>query len=157
MSANGRSIAPISSLQMVRPKGFLNTSDDNNTISMTTLPKPRYEAILSAAAPSNYDQRAYSASVTLPSYVPETSTSSISSIPFGFRPRTSTFGPDNDMEEILRGAREMKVLRSALAGKDRIAALEGELAGLYESYERLAEVHRKTWDGMVGMVLEDER
>jgi hypothetical protein len=142
---------------MVRPNGFLNTLDDN-TISMTVLPKPRYEAILSATAPSTYDQRTYSASVTLPSYVPETSTSSISSsTPLGFRPRTSTFGPDNDMEEILRGAREMKVLKSALAGNDRIAALESELAGLYESYERLAEVHRKTWDGMVGMVLEDEK
>lgn len=58
------------------------------------------------------------------------------------------------MEEILRGAREMKVLKPALAGKQRTEALESELAALYESYERLADVHRKTWTGMVGMVLE---
>ena len=149
--------APLSSLQMVRPKGFLTTSDDG-TVSMAVLPKPRYETILSASAPSNNDQRTYSVSVTLPSYVPETSTSSLStSTPFGFRPRTSTFGPDNDMEEILRGAREIGVLKPTLARNDRIAALESELAGLYESYERLAEVHRKTWSGMVGMVLEDEK
>jgi hypothetical protein len=40
-------------------------------------------------------------------------------------------------------------------GKQKTEALEQELAGLYESYERLAEVHRKTWQGMVGMVLEE--
>ena len=61
------------------------------------------------------------------------------------------------MEEILRGAREIGVLKPTLARNDRIAALESELAGLYESYERLADVHRKTWSGMVGMVLEDEK
>ncbi|KAI5854050.1 WD40-repeat-containing domain protein [Tricharina praecox] len=149
--------APVTSLQMTRPKGFLITSDSDTT-SMTVVPTPRYEVILAATAPSNYDQRTYSVSVTLPSYVPETSTSSLStSTPFGFRPKTSTFGPDSDMEQILHGAREMKALKPALAGDDKIAALESELAGLYESYERLAEVHRKTWNGMVGMVLKDEK
>jgi len=124
---------------------------------MTVLLKPRYETILPATAPSNYDQRTCSVFVTLPSYVPETSTSSLStSTPFGFRPKTSTFGPKNDMEAILRGAWEIGAFKQALAGNDRIAVLESEPAGLYESYERLAEVHPKTWSGMVGMVLEDE-
>lgn len=57
------------------------------------------------------------------------------------------------MAEIMRGAQEMKAFKPALAGKQRTEALESELAALYESYERLAEVHRKTWTGMVGMVL----
>ena len=60
------------------------------------------------------------------------------------------------MQEIMKGAQQMKAYKPALAGRQKAEALENELAGLYESYERLAEVHKKTWSRMVGMALEDE-
>jgi hypothetical protein len=60
------------------------------------------------------------------------------------------------MEMILRGAEEMKAFKPALAGKQKVEALENELASLYESYERLAEVHRKTWTGMVDLALKND-
>jgi hypothetical protein len=68
-----------------------------------------------------------------------------------------SFGPERDIAEIISGAQEMKALKPALQGKQRTEQLEQELAGLYESYERLAEVHRKTWSEMVGIVLEGEK
>jgi hypothetical protein len=55
------------------------------------------------------------------------------------------------MQEIMKGAQQMKAYKPALAGRQKVEALENELAGLYESYERLAEVHKKTWSRMVGM------
>ena len=64
------------------------------------------------------------------------------------------------MDEILKGARAMKGLQPGAKdqkdGKAMIEALEEELRRTRESYEKLAEVHRKTWKGVVELVLDGE-
>ncbi|KAF8537620.1 WD40-repeat-containing domain protein [Trichophaea hybrida] len=145
--------APLTSLQILSPVGFANSVSTKTGVTIPVLPKPRYESILGATSSQTFDTSTYVLSVSLPSPAPETATSPLSTtirtLP------THTFGPENDMEVILQGAQEMKAFKPALAGKQKVEALESELASLYESYERLAEVHKKTWAGMVDLALKN--
>ncbi|KAA8910612.1 WD40-repeat-containing domain protein [Sphaerosporella brunnea] len=133
--------APVTSMILLPPSGFTNTPTTTTTTTTTTLPvlpKPKYESILAATSAQTFDPDSYSLTLSLPPL----------STP------SSTFGPEHDMQMILRGAQEMNAFTPA--GEHRTEQLEEELAALYDSYERLAEVHRKTWKEMVGAMLEEE-
>ena len=143
--------APVTSLAVLPPAGFAGAAAP--AAAMPVLPRPSYDAILAATSQhAPFDSRSYALAVSFPAAsatVPETATSPLS--PVLRSPPLSSFGPDADMPEIVRGAREMSALAPAprAAATQRVAALERDLAALHRSYERLADVHRRTWAGLV--------
>lgn len=55
----------------------------------------------------------------------------------------------------MEGAADMRAYKPSLASKHKTEALETELATLYDHYDRLAELHRKTWDSHARWLLEN--
>lgn len=59
------------------------------------------------------------------------------------------------MQAIMEGAADMRAYKPSLASKHKTEALEAELATLYDHYDRLAALHRKTWDSHARWLLEN--
>lgn len=55
----------------------------------------------------------------------------------------------------MEGAADMGKYKPSLASKHKTEALEAELATLYDHYDRLAALHRKTWDTHARWLLEN--
>lgn len=49
----------------------------------------------------------------------------------------------------------MRVYKPSLTSKHKTEALEAELTTLYDHYDRLAALHRKTWDSHAKWLLEN--
>ena len=141
--------AAVTSLTVLPPSGFAGAAAP--ATAMPVLSRPSYDAILAATSQhAAFDARSYALAVSFPaaSVVPETTTSPLS--PTLRSPPPSSFGPDADMAEIVRGAREIANIAPAT---QRVAALERDLAALHRSYDRLADVQRRTWAGLVDSAL----
>lgn len=54
----------------------------------------------------------------------------------------------------MAGVSDMRAYKPSLASKHKTEALEAELATLYDHYDRLAALHRKTWDSHARWLLE---
>jgi hypothetical protein len=53
------------------------------------------------------------------------------------------------MQQIMNGAQQMKADKPGLEERQKLEARQNELADLYENYERLADVRKRTWSSMV--------
>lgn len=65
-----------------------------------------------------------------------------------------SFSPGNDLGILRHQAVQMAAHQPALASKHKTEALEAELRTLYEHYDRLATLQRKTWESVAKEALE---
>lgn len=113
--------------------------------SVPVIPRPRYEAVL-AAAGTTFDPSKYAVNVSLIGTLDEEDDGDEE---LSGREWESSFGKETDLEWIEKGAREMMGAGGKVEGRKKVQQLEEELERMYEAYERLSEVQKKTWGELV--------
>lgn len=142
----------MTTIKILPPNGFVPTSPNaHDTIEQTTIKKPRYDAVL-ASASTIVDLHNYALITKSNGFIHETISASL-----GTKNPTqiSNFMPLSDSAVVMRGMTDMRAYTPSLASKHKVEALENELAMLYDHYDRLAVLHRETWDGHARWLLEN--
>ncbi|KAH0612568.1 uncharacterized protein H6S33_008948 [Morchella sextelata] len=142
----------VTTIKILPPNGFVPTSfKAHDTIEQTTIKKPRYDAVL-ASASTIVDLHNYALTTKSNGFIHETVSASL-----GTKNPTqiSNFTPLSDSAVVMRGMTDMRAYTPSLASKHKVEALESELAMLYDHYDRLAALHRDTWDGHARWLLEN--
>ncbi|KAF8416084.1 WD40-repeat-containing domain protein [Tirmania nivea] len=146
--------APITSLHLLPPTGFLSSSAP--TTHPPPLPlKPRYDTLNASSSTSSSQQTTYSITTQ---FLTHLTPFSLSQQP----PKYSSFSPANDLSQILSGAREMSsCTRSSIGGglggvdpRKRVEELESELVRMHRSYEQLVGLHKGLWERQARWMLE---
>ncbi|TGZ83340.1 WD40 repeat-like protein [Ascodesmis nigricans] len=103
--------------------------------------KPMFEAVLSAAGGREVAQ-GYVVKVRLVGGVEG----------LGEEEWGSSFEVQRDLEVVENGARRMRRLGEDVEGRRKVEKLERELESVYEAYERLSSVQKRTWEALVEKV-----